>query len=820
MQVTNGRQPSRSTKGSGRRRSSIVLLGMVLLASGVLVGVPPATEALAAPTYGVPYEVGQFPSINPFEMDLSGDGSYVASLMSAPDVPGGQGILPARIEIASGTYEYISPLPPSATLDAQATMSRQAISDDGSQVVYFYRGPTAEGLADPFGEAHIWTAGLGAKSLGPSWGFSGRIAPSISGDGRFVAVVRWLDPSYEVFIVDTETGFSTLASTPIPGSQTIAAQISGDGSTILYVRQDVSTGARSFYAIDRASGVQRPANNPNTSTGQILALSRDGSRFLTRLPSGPSPLPAIIDTATGDETFIDYPFPSSFTVSYSVSSLSADGNSLVFRTSIPLVPEDDNSTWDAYLYDVSSQSYYRLSTVTYPDIDVAGAAITDDGQTAIYTTTLSFGISSLYQRTGAVDPPPPPPLTVSVSPSSGPTGTSFGFTYSCSTTAQLSIVDANGNPVTEGVSIGLAVSGNGVDYSQGVTINPPGIYKGRITCGSAVSDSSDITVVGRKYVALGDSYSAGEGVDPYFRDGFHLRTDVQTGKVDNRCHRSTRAYAEYISPSWSTESYYKLASGNVHPGSSRRNLNKYGSDMNIRATSEATWDFLACSGATTWNVLPTIQGGYPQSETGGYREIHTQLDYPYVDDNTALITITIGGNDVGFSDVVSECAISNCYTVERAAQLRQRITDTKLQLVKTYEAIRAKAPNARILVVGYPQLFPASGVEQGCTKLVPWLGEMGMLRALDDHLNDTIKVATEEANASIEFVDVRDAFAGHEVCGSKGEWLNGVSFTGKIFNPLTGKFVKRLDDESFHPNEFGQRLGYAAAIQEFLTTQP
>jgi lysophospholipase L1-like esterase len=741
-------------------------------------------------------------------MDLSGDGSYVASMMSAPDVPGGQGILPARLDITSGTYEYISPLPPSASLDAQATMSRRAISDDGSQVVYFYRGPTAEGLADPFGEAHIWTAGLGAKSLGPSWGYSGRMAPSISGDGRFVVVVRWLDPSYEVFLIETETGFSTLASTPIPGTQTVDAQLSGDGSTILYVRQDTSTGSQSLYAIDLVSGAQRPVGGPDSSQ-RLLALTRDGSRLLTFARTDPlSPArPAVVDTATAAATFLDYPFTSSFQVSYSISSLSPDGDGVVFRTSIPLVPEDDNSTWDAYLYDVSSRSYYRLSTVTHPDTDVAGAAISDDGQTAIYTTTLSFGISALYKRTGVVDPPPPPPLTVSVSPSSGPAGTTFGFAYSCSTPAQLSIVDTSGNPVTEGVSIGLAVSGNGVDYSQGVTIYLAGTYRGKLTCGDSVATSSDITVrLGFKYVALGDSYAAGEGVDPYFRDGIDEQ-GVQTGSVDNRCHRSTRAYAEQVQPGGLGASVYQLASGGGPPGRGKR-IDKYGSDFNVRASGDYSWGFLACSGAVTDNVLPSSAGGIRQEWTKGFREPGPQLDSPFLDAATDLVTVTIGGNDVGFADILQFCAIDNCDTPGFRASLSQQIDQLQPRLVQVYAAIRQKAPNARILVLGYPELFPGYAKQQNCAALKPWQSnEQVMVNEKLSEFNRAIKAAADEA--SVEFIDVQQLFDGHEIC-TRNAWINGPSKSYKINR-------KGLDDESFHPTLQGQQA-YALAVNQALAS--
>ena len=60
-----------------------------------------------------------------------------------------------------------------------------------------------------------------------------------------------------------------------------------------------------------------------------------------------------------------------------------------------------------------------------------------------------------------------------------------------------------------------------------------------------------------------------------------------------------------------------------------------------------------------------------------------------------------------------------------------------------------------------------------------------------------------------------DDFAGHEVCGDLGEWINGPSFT-------VDKFLKKkvMDDESFHPNLDGQELGYAAAVQHALAQTP
>jgi hypothetical protein len=77
---------------------------------------------------------------------------------------------------------------------------------------------------------------------------------------------------------------------------------------------------------------------------------------------------------------------------------------------------------------------------------------------------------------------------------------------------------------------------------------------------------------------------------------------------------------------------------------------------------------------------------------------------------------------------------------------------------------------------------------------------------------------TIDAEADIEFVDVRETFRGHEVCGNGGEWINGVSTTAKLGKNGGWKGKIRFDDESFHPNVLGQ-LGYAAAIINYLASE-
>ncbi len=288
------------------------------------------------------------------------------------------------------------------------------------------------------------------------------------------------------------------------------------------------------------------------------------------------------------------------------------------------------------------------------------------------------------------------------------------------------------------------------------------------------------------YVALGDSFSSGEGVRPFLSSGAG-------------CDRSSRAYATWVRPRGFTKPLYAIASGAVPPG--RGGANTYGSGQSVRKSARVTWVTRACSGATTQNVLPASLGGVPQSGAGGT----TQLDNATLK-NADLVTLTLGGNDVGYVEVLTTCAIGDCNTPAFEQQRAALIDSTEPKLEAVYRAIAAKAPRARILVLGYPQLFPADPARQACPALGMFQGEQDMLRRLGVRLNATIATAAAHSGSRVQFVPVVSRFAGHEVCGSKGAWLNAI-----VTSPAGG-----LDPGSFHPNLGGQQAGYGAAVNAAL----
>jgi lysophospholipase L1-like esterase len=186
--------------------------------------------------------------------------------------------------------------------------------------------------------------------------------------------------------------------------------------------------------------------------------------------------------------------------------------------------------------------------------------------------------------------------------------------------------------------------------------------------------------------------------------------------------------------------------------------------------------FEACSGAKTTDVNSTQLG--PLSST------------------TNLVTITIGGNDAGFSNVIVNCALYY-FTCDSAISSANSFIQTKLPglLDTTYSDIRAKATTAHVVVLGYPHLFTSTGTTCNFNTLTS-SHEKSLNNTAD--LLDGVISARASAHG-FTYVDPRSAFAPHEVCSSS-EWLNGQS------NPLS---------ESYHPNISGQ-ADFASLVEAVL----
>jgi lysophospholipase L1-like esterase len=196
-----------------------------------------------------------------------------------------------------------------------------------------------------------------------------------------------------------------------------------------------------------------------------------------------------------------------------------------------------------------------------------------------------------------------------------------------------------------------------------------------------------------------------------------------------------------------------------------------------------TWTFVdaACSGAKTGDILNT-QAASLTSDTN-------------------WVTYTIGGNDAGFSSVITTCAqpgwLSDCDGAINTAQ--SYITNTlpgRLDLVNN--KIKSLAPSAKVVVLDYPHLF----MGEDCNAAT-WFSpsEETRLNQTADMLKNALSAAAARAGANFLFRDVIPPFIGHAICdgggGSSTEWINGLS------NPTS---------ESYHPKISGHANGYYPVV--------
>lgn len=244
------------------------------------------------------------------------------------------------------------------------------------------------------------------------------------------------------------------------------------------------------------------------------------------------------------------------------------------------------------------------------------------------------------------------------------------------------------------------------------------------------------------YVALGDSYASGAGL---------------SSVDDAGCDRTGESYPAVLAGAVKAKSFKNVT----------------------------------CSGATTAEMAKA-QGTNP-----------AQLSALSAD--TDLVTLTIGGNDIGFTEIITNCVVgsfsdptgSPCkthYNASGSDAITTRINSTAAKLTVTLQYIRALAPKARVLVVGYPSLVPDDG--KACRPGVPFAdGDVPYLRDVNKRLNQAL--ADRAKSAGAEYADTYTMTVGHDMCQNEANrWIE----------PIETKLAPA------HPNRWGQ---YAMAYGTF-----
>ena len=171
---------------------------------------------------------------------------------------------------------------------------------------------------------------------------------------------------------------------------------------------------------------------------------------------------------------------------------------------------------------------------------------------------------------------------------------------------------------------------------------------------------------------------------------------------------------------------------------------------------------MTCSGAETEDMTQA-QGVSPGPNP-------PQFDA--LDANTRLVTLTIGGNDIGFSGIAQDCLDTTpfnaghpCmdrYVVNGVDEVSTRIAETAPKVAAVLDGIRARSPQARVLVVNYPAIFPHTGTT-GCWPQIPVAdGDVVWLRSKQVELNQML--ATQAAPPASRLVDAYTASVGHDAC--------------------------------------------------------
>jgi lysophospholipase L1-like esterase len=203
----------------------------------------------------------------------------------------------------------------------------------------------------------------------------------------------------------------------------------------------------------------------------------------------------------------------------------------------------------------------------------------------------------------------------------------------------------------------------------------------------------------------------------------------------------------------------------------------------------------SCSGATTVDMTS------PQNvEPDG----PNPPQFNSLDANTSVVSLTIGGNDIGFSEVAESCITLNpfsspCkdkYDPGGKDQLAERIAATAPKVAAVLQGIHSRAPSAKIYLVNYPAIFPETG--NGCWPQMPIsFTDAPYLRATEQRL-DTM-LATQAAANGATLVNWYQASIGHDACKStSNRWVEPL-VPGTLAAPI-------------HPNKTGMAGGAAALV--------
>jgi hypothetical protein len=375
----------------------------------------------------------------------------------------------------------------------------------------------------------------------------------------------------------------------------------------------------------------------------------------------------------------------------------------------------------------------------------------------------------------------------------------------------------------------VEVEGATVPSSEPIEFEEPGVYYWQAeysgdeenpaatsTCGAETTQAFPTLW---KYAALGDSYSSGEGAGSYYRPTNEPFFNRFHGP--NFCHRTIAGWPALVA--WATFGLAHVQLGQVFQNPVQRFL------------------FRACSGAEIKNIW----SGGPKAATEGQSDEYViglrewprkpaqvlwlPLPGPKPNNDFALVSLTIGGNDSGFAQIAKSCM----YRVRLVFQYNPKPCQDTIaewegkglkaieeKLKTALQAIQASAPRASIRVFLYPKVLTRTGTEIEIGPIGPILRVNDVVKGFKDRTAvQSIQLFIEKLNMTITKTvqnsgvpnvtlhgDMVESLVGHRL-GNEIPWMNGVALP----MPLR---------ESFHPDDCGHRAMGRAALRAMIRNAP
>jgi len=288
-------------------------------------------------------------------------------------------------------------------------------------------------------------------------------------------------------------------------------------------------------------------------------------------------------------------------------------------------------------------------------------------------------------------------------------------------------------------------------YNGDTDLTPPSKSLLDSSANSVLAELAETHSCAKTYVALGDSYSSGEGA------GYYLSG---TGNGNGGCDRSENAYPELVA---------RALGYSDEPDAENRFV------------------FAACSGAKTSALFSEFKGEPPQLDE--------------LDQDDTLVTVSIGGNDIGFAPVLKYCLKHKKCEHHEADVVARDLEKAEGNILNAYLAIRRQAPLAKIVVVGYPNFMPATGACHPSAGILHYLVELSaadveFIHGGIEQLDSEIQSLTAGRQGFVFVRPDAGVWSKHTICENKRKsWFVPITLT----DALSGHSVT-----FFHPTAEGQ----------------